>query len=162
MQVLGLAGWSGSGKTTLIEQLIALFVVDGLRVATIKHTHHDFDLDYPGKDSWRHRQAGATEVLLASNQRWALLHEHNDASQPTLSELLARLAPCDVVLIEGCKFAEVPKLEVYRAALGKPALYPADSAIIAVVTDAHVETALPLLDLNNPQHVYDFLKAQFA
>lgn len=162
MQVLGLAGWSGSGKTALIEQLIALCVADGLRVATIKHTHHDFDLDHPGKDSWRHRQAGATEVLLASNQRWALLHELNDAPQPTLSELLGRLGPCDVVLIEGCKFAEVPKLEVYRAALGKPALYPADNAIIAVVTDAHIETDLPLLDLNNPQHVYDFLKAKFA
>lgn len=160
MQVFGFAGWSGSGKTTLIEQLIALCVADGLRVATIKHTHHDFDLDHPGKDSWRHRQAGASEVLLAGNQRWALLHELGDAPEPSLPALLDKLAPCDVVLIEGCKFAEVPKLEVYRAALGKPSLYSNDSAIIAVVSDAAVQIDLPLLDLNQPQQVYEFLRAR--
>ena len=160
MQVFGFAGWSGSGKTTLIEQLIALLVTDGLRVATIKHTHHDFDLEHPGKDSWRHREAGATEVLLASGRRWALLHELRDAPEPDLATLLGKLAPCDVVLIEGCKFADVPKLEVYRAALGKPVLHGADNAIIAVVTDSAVQTELPCLDLNQPQQVYEFLKAK--
>jgi molybdopterin-guanine dinucleotide biosynthesis adapter protein len=160
MQVFGFAGWSGSGKTTLIERLIALFVADGLRVATIKHTHHDFDLDHPGKDSWRHRKAGATEVLLTSDRRWALLHELGDAPEPDLQTLLAKLEPCDAVLIEGCKFADVPKLEVYRAALGKPGLHVGDSAIIAVVTDSVVQTNLPCLDINQPQQVYDFLKAR--
>lgn len=161
MKVFGFAGWSGSGKTTLIEQLIVMFVADGLSVATIKHTHHDFDLDRPGKDSWRHRQAGATEVLLASDQRWALLHELRATEEMNLSALLAQLSPCDVVLIEGCKFAQVPKLEVYRAALGKPRLNASDQAFIAVVSDEFVPTDLPLLDLNQPRQVYDFMKAQF-
>jgi molybdopterin-guanine dinucleotide biosynthesis protein B len=132
---------------------------DGLRVATIKHTHHDFDLDQEGKDSWRHRAAGASEVLLASDKRWALLHELRDAPVPDLNELLAKLSPCDVVLIEGCKFANVPKLEIYREALGKPGLYPNDDAIMAVVTDSVVTTDLPQLDLNQPALVYAYLKA---
>lgn len=160
MQVFGFAGWSGSGKTTLIEQLIALFVADGLRVATIKHTHHDFDLDRPGKDSWRHRQAGATEVLLTSDQRWALLHELQATEEMNLPALLAQLSSCDVVLIEGCKFAQVPKLEVYRPALGKPRLNGEDQALIAVISDEFIPTDLPLLDLNQPRLVYDFMKAQ--
>ncbi len=164
MKIVGFAGWSGSGKTTLIERLIALMAADGLRVATIKHTHHDFDLDQVGKDSWRHRAAGASEVLLASDRRWALLHELRDAPAPDLSVLLAKLSPCDVVLIEGCKFANVPKLEVYRAALGKPSLYQDDDEIMAVVTDSVVATDLPQrdlprLDLNEPAAVYAYLKA---
>ena len=159
MKIVGFAGWSGSGKTTLIEQLIALMAADGLRVATIKHTHHDFDLDQVGKDSWRHRAAGASEVLLASDRRWALLHELRDAPAPDLSVLLAKLSPCDVVLIEGCKFANVPKLEIYRLALGKPSLYQDDDAIMAVVTDSVVSTDLPQLDLNQPALVYAYLKA---
>ncbi|BBP01196.1 molybdopterin-guanine dinucleotide biosynthesis protein B [Sulfuriferula nivalis] len=159
MKIVGFAGWSGSGKTTLIEQLIALMAADGLRVATIKHTHHDFDLDQEGKDSWRHRAAGASEVLLASDKRWALLHELRDAPVPDLNELLAKLSPCDVVIIEGCKFANVPKLEIYREALGKPGLYPNDDAIMAVVTDSVVSTDLPQLDLNQPALVYAYLKA---
>lgn len=159
MKIVGFAGWSGSGKTTLIERLIALMAADGLRVATIKHTHHDFDLDQVGKDSWRHRAAGASEVLLASDRRWALLHELRDAPAPDLSVLLAKLSPCDVVLIEGCKFANVPKLEIYRAALGKPSLYQDDDAIMAVVTDSVVTTDLPQLDLNQPALVYAYLKA---
>ncbi|NOT17124.1 MAG: molybdopterin-guanine dinucleotide biosynthesis protein B [Sulfuriferula sp.] len=159
MNIVGFAGWSGSGKTTLIEQLICLMTADGLRVATIKHTHHDFDLDKVGKDSWRHRAAGAGEVLLASNQRWALLHELHDENVPSLDELLTKLSPCDVVLIEGCKFANVPKLEIYRAALGKPSLYQDDNAIMAVVTDNVVATDLPQLDLNQPALVYAYLKA---
>lgn len=159
MNIVGLAGWSGSGKTTLIEQLIRLMTADGLRVATIKHTHHDFDLDKEGKDSWRHRAAGASEVLLASNRRWALLHELRNELAPDLDELLAKLSPCDVVLIEGCKFANVPKLEIYRAALGKPSLYQDDDAIMAVVTDSELITQLPKLDLNHPASVYAYLKA---
>jgi molybdopterin-guanine dinucleotide biosynthesis protein B len=159
MNIVGFAGWSGSGKTTLIEQLIRLMTADGLRVATIKHTHHDFDLDKVGKDSWRHRAAGAGEVLLASNQRWALLHESHDENVPRLDELLTKLSPCDVVLIEGCKFADVPKLEIYRAALGKSSLYQDDDAIMAVVTDSVVAADLPQLDLNQPVQVYAYLKA---
>ena len=159
MKIVGFAGWSGSGKTTLIEQLIILMVADGLRVATIKHTHHDFDLDQTGKDSWRHRAAGASEVLLASDKRWALLHELRDAPTPDLSRLLAKLSPCDVVLIEGCKFVNVPKLEIYRAALGKPSLHLQDDAIMAVVTDSVIDISLPQLDLNQPVLVYAYLKA---
>lgn len=158
MKIIGFAGWSGSGKTMLIERLITLMAADGLRVATIKHTHHDFDLDKVGKDSWRHKTAGASEVLLVSDKRWALLHELRDAPVPDLNELLAKLSPCDVVLIEGCKFANVPKLEIYRATLGKPSLHPHDGAIMAVVTDSVVDTDLPQLDLNHPTLVYAYLR----
>ena len=136
MRVFGFAGWSGSGKTTLIERLIPRLTARGLAVSLVKHAHHQFDVDQPGKDSWRHRRAGCTEVLLTSRARWALLHELRGAPEPTLAESLARLSPCDIALIEGFKAAAVPKLEVFRPALGKPALFPEDPWVVAVATDS--------------------------
>ena len=133
--VFGIAGWSGSGKTTLLESLIAFLVRDGLKVSTLKHAHHDAETDTPGKDSWRHREAGAHEVLLVTGSRWALMHELRDEPEPTLGEMLNRLSPCDLVLVEGFKREAIPKLEVHRQALGKPWLYPDDSLIGAVASD---------------------------
>lgn len=137
--VFGFAGWSGAGKTTLIRAVIAHLVAEGLRVSTIKHAHHDFDIDQPGKDSWEHRQAGATEVLIASGRRFALMHELRGAPEPDLEALLGRLGPADLVLVEGFKREAFPKIEVYRAAAGKPPLHPDDPAILALATD----TAFP-------------------
>ncbi|GJL88864.1 MAG: hypothetical protein DHS20C03_25730 [Minwuia thermotolerans] len=134
--VLGIAGWSGSGKTTLITRLIPALVARGLSVSTIKHAHHSFDIDTPGKDTWRHREAGASEVLISSRARLALMREMRDAPEPELDELLQRLAPVDLVLVEGYKSAGHPKIEVHRAATGKPPLYPDDPTVLAVVSDA--------------------------
>jgi len=157
MKAFGFAGWSGSGKTTLIEQLIPLFVARGLKVSLIKHAHHSFDLDQPGKDSWRHRQAGCTEVLVTSSRRWALVHELRGAPEPTLAELGARLAPCDLLLVEGFKREKLPKLEVYRSSVGEPLLHPHDPDIVAVASDAPVDTRLPQLSLNHPPAIAQFV-----
>jgi molybdopterin-guanine dinucleotide biosynthesis protein B len=135
MRIFGFAGWSGSGKTTLVEQLIPRLSGRGLSVAVVKHAHHDFDVDVPGKDSYRHRHAGSLEVLVSSANRWALMHELRGAPELTLAEALARLSPCDLVLIEGYKHAPVPKLEIHRSALGKPLLHPTDRNIVALATD---------------------------
>jgi molybdopterin-guanine dinucleotide biosynthesis protein B len=134
-RVFGFAGWSGSGKTTLVERLIPLLVARGLRVALVKHAHHDFDVDQPGKDSHRHRLAGATEVLVTSSIRWALMHELRGAPELALADAIARLSPCDLVLVEGFKAATLPKLEVHRPSLRKPLLFPADPHIVALATD---------------------------
>jgi molybdopterin-guanine dinucleotide biosynthesis protein B len=136
MRIFGFAGWSGSGKTTLVERLIPRLVARGLTVSSVKHAHHDFDVDVPGKDSYRHRHAGCQEVLISSAHRWALMHELRGTSELTLAGALARLSPCDLVLIEGYKQATLPKLEIYRAALGKPLLHPSDPNIVALATDA--------------------------
>lgn len=136
MKVIGLAGWSGAGKTTLIVKLLPLLRARGLAVSTIKHAHHAFDLDQPGKDSFQHRAAGAGEVLVASSQRWALLHELHDAPEPTLGEHLRRLSPCDLVLIEGFKRDAHPKIEVHRVSNAKPFLWPDDPRIVALASDA--------------------------
>ena len=135
MRVFGFAGWSGSGKTTLIEQVIPRLVLHGLRVSLIKHAHHRFDVDHPGKDSYRHRHAGCSEVLITSGERWALMHELRGAPELTLDQTLARMSPCDLVLVEGYKAAPIPKLEIWRAAAGKPLLYPRDPHIMAIATD---------------------------
>lgn len=135
MKVLGIAGYSGAGKTTLLEKLIPLLRADGLKVSLIKHAHCGFDVDQPGKDSYRHRQAGAGEVLVASELRWALMHENPAAEPPALQDLLARLSPCDLVLVEGWKRDPIAKLEVHRAANNKPWLYPDDPYIVAVASD---------------------------
>lgn len=135
MKVLGIAGYSGAGKTTLLEKLIPLLRADGVRVSRIKHAHHGFDIDKPGKDSHRHRQAGAGEVLVASDVRWALMHENEGAAEPQLQELLLRLSPCDLVLVEGWKRDAIPKIEVHRADNDKPWLYPEDENILAVASD---------------------------
>jgi molybdopterin-guanine dinucleotide biosynthesis adapter protein len=135
MRVIGLAGWSGSGKTRLAAALIPVLAARGLRVSTVKHAHHAFDVDTPGKDSWTHRQAGASEVLVSSQSRWALMHEHRGEAEAPLSELLKRLSPCDLVLVEGFKRAPLPKLEVYRAVVGKPPLHAQDPGVVLVASD---------------------------
>ena len=157
MKVFGIAGWSGSGKTTLLEKLIPQLTARGLKVAVIKHAHHGFDIDRPGKDSYRHREAGASEVLLSCNDRWALMHERRDPSDVTLDELLARLAPCDLVLVEGFKQEPIPKLEVYRPENGKPPLFPERSDIVAIATDVDLATDLPQLPLNDYVAIADFV-----
>ena len=134
-RVFGFAGWSGSGKTTLIEQVIAHLSADGVRVALIKHAHHSFDIDHAGKDSHRHREAGASEVMISSGKRWAIMHELRGAPELSLAEALDRLSPCDLVLIEGYKREALPKLEIWRSAVGKPLLFPEDEHIIALATD---------------------------
>ena len=157
MKVFGFAGYSGSGKTTLIERLIPRLVAQGLRVSLIKHAHHRFDIDQPGKDSHRHRMAGASEVLISSSERWALMHELRGASEPTLEAQLEHFAPCDLVLVEGYKRSKIPKLEVYRAANNSPCLYTEDPHIVAVAADSKLDTGLPLLDLNDTAAIADFM-----
>ena len=149
MRVIGFAGWSGSGKTTLLVQLIPALTRRGLRVSTVKHAHHAFDIDQPGKDSFRHRGAGATEVLVGSAGRWALMHELRGAPEPGLAELLARMSPVDLVLVEGFKRGSHPKIEVFRAALGKPRLYPDDPSIVALAADPVFVSAIPVVSLND-------------
>jgi molybdopterin-guanine dinucleotide biosynthesis protein B len=157
MKTFGFAGWSGSGKTTLIEKLIPRLVGRGLRVALIKHAHHAFDVDQPGKDSYRHRHAGASEVLVTSSRRWVMIHELRGAQEPSFEEHMKRLSPCDLVLVEGFKFAPIPKIEVWRAATGEPFLHPNDPHIVAVASDTRFESALPLLDLNDDGGVAAFV-----
>jgi molybdopterin-guanine dinucleotide biosynthesis protein B len=159
MKIFGFAGWSGSGKTTLIEKLIPRFAGAGLRVSLIKHAHHTFDVDQPGKDSYRHRHAGASEVLVTSSRRWVLMHELRGAHEPSFEEQIGRLSPCDLVLVEGFKHAPIPKLEVWRAEPGEALLHPNDPHIVAVASDARVETRLPLLDLNDDAAVARFVLA---
>jgi molybdopterin-guanine dinucleotide biosynthesis protein B len=161
MRIFGIAGWSGSGKTTLLVRLLPELTRRGVRVSTVKHAHHAFDVDQPGKDSWEHRQAGATEVMVGSANRWALMHEHRGAPEATLEELLARMSPVDLVLVEGFKRHAHPKLEVHRPALGKPLLAPDDPHVVAVASDAPVPGLLvPLLDLGRPAAIADFILAQ--
>jgi molybdopterin-guanine dinucleotide biosynthesis protein B len=150
MRLIGLAGWSGAGKTTLLRKLIPLLTQRGLRVSTVKHAHHSFDIDQPGKDSWEHRQAGATEVLVASSARWALMHELRLDAEPTLQELLAHLAPVDLVVVEGFKRDRHPKIEIHRVANAKPLLHPDDPTIVAIASDAALPgLAIPLHHLDD-------------
>jgi molybdopterin-guanine dinucleotide biosynthesis protein B len=157
MKIFGFAGWSGSGKTTLIEQLIPRFVQRGLTVSLIKHAHHTFDVDHPGKDSYRHRHAGAAEILVTSSRRWVLMHELRGAHEPSFDEQVKRISPCDLLLVEGFKFAPIPKLEVWRAETGEPLLHPNDAHIVAIASDARIETKLPLLNLNDVDGVSHFI-----
>jgi molybdopterin-guanine dinucleotide biosynthesis protein B len=149
MKVIGLAGWSGAGKTTLLTRVIPHLLNEGLRVSVIKHAHHNFDVDVPGKDSWRHRHAGAEEVMVSSGQRWALMHELRGAAEPRLPELLAKMARVDLVVVEGYKSEPHRKIEVHRAANGKPLLFPEDAGIVGIATDTAVETALPTAHLDD-------------
>lgn len=156
MRLIGLAGWSGAGKTTLIARLLPELIARGVTVSTVKHAHHSFDVDRPGKDSWVHREAGATEVLVASDARFALMHELRGAPAPSLAALLEKLAPVDLVIVEGFKRDPHPKIEVWRAQNGKPFLYPEDPAIRAVATDSNPQgVPLPLVDLNSASDVAD-------
>jgi molybdopterin-guanine dinucleotide biosynthesis protein B len=149
MKVIGLAGWSGAGKTTLLSRVIPLLLGNGLRASVIKHAHHNFDVDMPGKDSWVHRQSGAVEVLVSSANRWALMHELRGAAEPRLPELLKKMSPVDLVVVEGFKSDSHRKIEVHRAANGKPHLFPNDPAIAGIATDMAVETALPVAHLDD-------------
>jgi molybdopterin-guanine dinucleotide biosynthesis adapter protein len=149
MKVIGLAGWSGAGKTTLLTRLIPYFIARGLRVSVIKHAHHEFDVDVPGKDSWVHRQSGAAEVLVSSTRRWALMHELRGATEPKIPELLAKMSRVDLVLIEGFKREPHRKIEVYRAANGKPPLFPDDPEIVGIASDTELETRLPVVRLDD-------------
>ena len=160
MKVFGFAGYSGSGKTTLIEQLIPLFVARGLRVSLIKHTHHDFTVDQPGKDSYRHRVAGCSEVMVTSQYRWALIHELRGESEPGLNEQMARLAPCDLVLVESFKNETIAKMEVHRAVIGKPLLFPQDPHIVAIASDQAAETKLPQFALDQPEKIAEYILQQ--
>ena len=161
MRVLGIAGYSGAGKTTLVTKLIPALVARGLRVSTVKHAHHAFDVDTPGKDSYLHRQAGATEVLVSSARRWALMHEHRDEDEPGLKALLEKLSPVDLVLAEGWKRSAQRKLEVYRPAVGRPMLVADDPNVIAVATDAGTlaGVTVPILDIDDVEAVADFVAA---
>ncbi len=161
MKLFGIAGWSGSGKTTLLAALVPALIARGIAVSTIKHAGHGFDLDRPDKDSYRHRHAGATEVLITSPERWALIHELRDAHEPPLPELLARMEPVDLVLIEGFKKAPHQKLEVWRRANDKPTLFPDDPHIVAVACDAPPPNCtLPILSLDDADAVADFIVAR--
>ena len=154
MKVMGFAGWSGSGKTTLVEQVIGVLTARGYVVSLVKHAHHSFDIDHAGKDSWRHRQAGCREVMISSDQRWSLTRELR--GEPD------QLGPCDVVLVEGFKRAEIPKIEVHRAVVTEALLFPEDGRIVAVATDTEVPTTLPTLDINDPEAVADFVVGYLA
>jgi len=156
VRVLGVVGWSGSGKTTLLTKLIPLLRAADLTVSTVKHTHHGFDMDRPGKDTYRHREAGAHEVLVASGTRWALLHEVV-GPEPELPDLLARLQPVDLVLVEGYKTHPFPKLEVHRPELGKPPIWPSESDIVAVATNGEISTDRTLLPLDDPAAIADWV-----
>src|SRR6202140_5002434 len=142
MKVIGLAGWSGAGKTTLLSRVIPLLLGNGLQVSVIKHAHHNFDVDVPGKDSWVHRQSGATEVLVSSARRWALMHELREASEPRLPDLLKKLSRVDLVVVEGFKSESHRKIEVHRLANGKALLFPDDPGVVGIARDAAVETSL--------------------
>src|ERR1700674_2120551 len=163
MRIIGLAGWSGSGKTTLLTRVIPRLVARGLAVSTLKHAHHAFDVDQPGKDSYSHRMAGATEVLVGSANRWALVHELRGDAEPALGALLGKLSPVDLVLVEGYKRAPHPKLEVHRAAIGKPLLHPDDPAIVAIASDVPLPAAgIPVVDLDDIERVADLLALHAA
>jgi len=160
MKVFGLVGWSGSGKTTLMVELLPLLVGRGLRVSTCKHAHHAFDVDKPGKDSYRHRTAGATEVMISSSYRWALMHELRDSPEPELDEIVARMTPVDLLLVEGFKRNPQNKMEIYRPALGKPMLAAEDDTVVAVASDGPVDgIGVPVLDLNDPEVIAAFIVA---
>ncbi|WP_018411328.1 molybdopterin-guanine dinucleotide biosynthesis protein B [Methyloversatilis thermotolerans] len=157
MKVFGFAGYSGAGKTTLIERLIPLFIDEGLTVSLIKHAHEGFDIDRPGKDSYRLREAGCREVMLVSGRRWVLMHELRDRPEPTLDEQMAVMGDCDLLLVEGYKVSPIPKLEVHRPSYGRPLLYPDNPHVVAVASDEAMELPLPRLDLNDVPAVAGFI-----
>jgi molybdopterin-guanine dinucleotide biosynthesis protein B len=158
MRIIGLAGWSGSGKTTLITKVLPVLIGRGHKVSTLKHAHHGFDLDTPGKDSFMHRAAGASEVLISSGKRWALLHELRDDAEWDMPALLKKISPVDLVLVEGFKREKFPKVEIYRAANGKPLLHGEDGFIVAIASDSRLpDVKLPVIDLNDIEAVADAL-----
>jgi molybdopterin-guanine dinucleotide biosynthesis protein B len=159
MKIFGISGWSGSGKTTLIEQLVPRFVARGMSVSLIKHAHHKFDVDHPGKDSYRHRQAGCREVMVSSDARWVIMHELRGDPEPSLEDQIRRISPCDLLLVEGYKRYAIPKMEVWRKDNAKPLLYPEDQHVVAVASDAALETVLPRFDLSDYDGIGNFILA---
>jgi len=158
MRIIGLAGWSGSGKTTLIKKLIPRLIARGISVSTLKHAHHGFDLDQPGKDSFFHRTAGATEVIISSAKRWAILHELREQPEWDMAALVGKMSPVDLVLVEGFKRDAFPKLEIHRIANGKPLIHPEDPHIVAVASDTALPQAkVPVVDLNHTEAIADLL-----
>lgn len=157
MNIFGIAGWKNNGKTTLLERLVQELSARGYVVSTVKHAHHAFDIDQPGRDSYRHRTAGAQEVLISSANRWALIHELQGSDEPDLSELLSRLSPCDLVLVEGFKRSAHPKIEVHRSAAGTGLLAPDDQSIKAIAADVPLQTDLPCFDLNDIAQITSFI-----
>ena len=162
MKIFGIAGYSGSGKTTLIEKLIPLFTARRLTVSLVKHAHHTFDVDQPGRDSFRHRHAGCNEVLVTSSRRWALMHELRGAPEPALHDLIKHIAPCDLLLVEGFKHEPIPKLEVYRSVVGESLLHPKDPHIVAIASDQHVDTALQQFHLDDAVQIANFIACHVA
>ena len=163
MKVMGIVGWSGSGKTSLLVEILPLLTAAGLRVSTMKHAHHRFDVDKPGKDSFRHREAGASEVLVVTSSRWVLMHESRDEPEPSIEALIERMTPVDLLLIEGFKTHHHPKLEIHRESEGKPLLCLEDPEIVAVASDCPLpELTIPRLDLNNPGAIADFILVHTA
>jgi len=159
MKVIGLSGWSGAGKTTLLSRVIPFILGQGLRVSVVKHAHHDFNIDVPGKDSWLHRQAGATEVLVGSARRWALMHELREAAEPGLPDLLAKMSPVDLIVVEGFKREPIRKIEVHRRANGKPPLFPDDPNIVGLITDADdLHSRLPTVHIDDIKGAADLLQ----
>lgn len=157
MKLYGVTGWKNAGKTGLMERLVQEFVARGFRVSTVKHAHHTFDVDHEGKDSHRHRIAGASEVLLASRNRFALMHELRDEDEPTLDMLLSKLAPVDLVLIEGYKRDRHPKIEAFRAETGNALIAPDDPTIRAIASDTPIDVDRPVFDLNDTKSIADFI-----
>jgi molybdopterin-guanine dinucleotide biosynthesis protein B len=158
MRVLGLVGWSGCGKTLLLTRLIPELVGRGLKVATLKHAHHSFDTDVPGKDSYEHRRAGASEVIVSSPRRWAQVHEVGNDAEATLAQLLKRVSPCDLVLVEGYKTRHHPKMEVFREALNRRPLHPLDTRVVAIASDrSFPEAGVPVVNLNDIGAVADLV-----
>jgi molybdopterin-guanine dinucleotide biosynthesis protein B len=162
MKIFGLTGWSGSGKTTLVRRLVPALIARGVRVSTMKHAHHGFDMDKPGKDSYVHREAGAVEVMVSSRNRWVLQHENREVPEPSMEELLQFMTPVDLVLVEGYKSYPHDKMEVYRASVGKSLMAPENPTIVAVATDTPEALRLdvPVLDLNDEGAVADFVIAR--
>lgn len=160
MRVYGITGWKNTGKTTLTERLVAHFTGQGLRVSTVKHAHHDTEIDHPGRDSFRHRQAGAGQVIVASPARWAVMTELRGAAEPPLADLLAHLAPCDLVLVEGYKRAPHPKIEAHRAVTGRTLLAPENPTIRAIASDSAPQIALPLFDLDDIPAIAAFIRSE--
>lgn len=160
MRLYGVVGWKNAGKTGLMERLVTEITGRGISVSTVKHAHHTFDVDHPGKDSHRHRVAGATEVLLASRNRFALMHELRDEDEPSLSELLQKLAPVDLVLVEGYKRDTHPKVEAHRAVTGNPLIAPDDPTVCAVASDTPLELDRPVFDLNDTKAIADFILSE--
>ena len=158
MKIFGIIGWKNSGKTGLVERLVADLTARGLVVSTVKHAHHNFDVDQPGRDSYRHRHAGAQEVLLSSNNRWCLMHELRGAAEPTLAELLAHLSPCDLVLVEGFKYDPIDKIECHRSVTGNGLMAPNDPRILAIASDTPLDgQAVPVMDLSDTEAVSAFI-----